>query len=86
MKSPYEARTSNEEGGEGPSDDHEGSSNKSDSSSDSSSDSGDIKDDSNSNSESNNSEDYSCNDWGEHPSDREDEDVGLFYEDCFDET
>ncbi|KAK9997796.1 hypothetical protein SO802_017399 [Lithocarpus litseifolius] len=84
MESPYEARTSNEEGGEAPSEDHEGSSTRSDSSSDSSSDSGDRNDDSNSASESNNSEDYvsqySGNDWGEPPSDREDEDVGLFYE------
>ena len=45
LKSPYEARTSNEERGEAPSDDHGGSSN----------DSGDSKDDSNNNSESNNS-------------------------------
>ena len=45
LKSPYEARTSNEERGEAPSDDHRGSS----------SDSGDSKDDSNNNSESNNS-------------------------------
>ncbi|KAL0004789.1 hypothetical protein SO802_012350 [Lithocarpus litseifolius] len=57
-----------EEGREAPGDDDEGSSSKSDSSSDSSS----------SDSESNNSEDYdsqySGNDWGEPPSDREDED------------
>ena len=62
LKSPYEAKTSDEEEerGETPSDDDdEGSNNKSDSSSDNSSnDSGDSKDDSNSDSESNKSEDY----------------------------
>ena len=89
LKSPYEARTSNEdeERGEAPSDDDE-CNNKSDSSSDSSSSgNGDSKDDSNSDSESNNSEDYdsqySGNDWGKPPSNREDEDVGPFYEDHF---
>ena len=72
LKSPYKARTSDEdeEGGESPSDDDEGSNSMSDSSSDSSSsDSRDGEDDSNSDSESNNSEDYdsqySGNDWGE---------------------
>ena len=92
-KSPYEARTSDEdeEGEEAPSDDDKGSNGKSDSSSDSnsSSDYGNSEDDSNSDSESNDSEDYggqySGNDWGEPPSDKEDDDVGLFYEDCFDD-
>ena len=59
LKSPYKARTSDEEGGEAPSDEDEGNNNKSDSSSDSSSsNSGHGEDDSNSDSESNNSEDY----------------------------
>ena len=92
LKSPYEARTSDEdeEGGEAPSDSDEGSNSESDNSSDSSSsDNGDGEDDSNSDSESNNSGDYdsqySGNDWGEPLSDREDEDVGLFYEDRSDD-
>jgi len=90
LKSPYKARTSDEERGEAPSDDDEGSNSKSDSSNDSSSsDDGDGEDDSNSMSESNNSEDYdnqySGNDWGKPPSDRDDEDVGLFYKDHFDD-
>ena len=55
LKSPYKARTSDEEGGEAPSDEDEGNNNKSDSSS---SNSGHGEDDSNSDSESNNSEDY----------------------------
>ena len=87
LKSLYEARTSDEdeEGGEAPSDSDEGSNSESDNSSDSSSsDNGDGEDDSNSDSESNNSGDYdsqySGNNWGEPPSDREDEDVGLFYD------
>ena len=63
LKSPYEARTNDEdeEGGEAPSDDDEGSDSKSDSSSDSSSsDSGDSEDNNNndSDSDSNSSEDY----------------------------
>ena len=93
LKSPYEVRTSDEyeEGGEAPSDDDEGSDAKSDSSSDSSnSDSGHGDDDNNNDSESNNSEDYasqySGNDWGEPPSDREDEDEGLYYEDYDDDV
>ena len=88
LKGPYEGRTSDEDkgGGKAPSDDDEGSNNKNDSSSDSnSSDTRDGEDDNNSYSDSNNSEDYdsqdSGSDWGEPPSDREDEDVGLFYED-----
>ena len=90
LKSPYETRTSDEdeEEGEAPSDDDEGSNSKSDNSSDnSSSDNGDGEDDTNSDSESNDSKDYdsqySGTDWGEPPSDKEDKDVGLFYEDCF---
>ena len=93
LKSPYEARTSDEdeEGGEAPSDSDEGNNSKSDSSSDSSSsDDGDSEDDSNSDSESDNSEgydsQYSDNDWGEPPSDRKDEDVGPFYEDYFNDN
>ena len=83
MKSLYEASTSDREA---LSDDNEGSNSKSDSSSNcNSSNNGDGEDDSNSESESNNSEDYdsqySGNDWGEPPSDRDDEGVGLFYKD-----
>ena len=92
LKSLYEVRTSDEdeEGGEAPSDDDEGSNDKSDSSSDSSSsDDGDSKDDSNSDSESNNSEDYDSqyngDDWGAALSDREDNDEGPFYEDHYDD-
>ena len=92
FKSPYEVRTidEDEEGGEAPSDDDEGSNNKSDSSSDSSSnDNGNSKDDSNSDSESNNSENYdsqySGNNRCEPLNDREDEDVGPFYEDHSDD-
>ena len=91
LKSPYEVRTSDEdkEVGEAPSDDDEGSSSKSDSGSDSSSDSGDSKDDSNIDSESNNSEDYDSqyggDEWGEPLSDRNDENVGLFYKDRSDD-
>ena len=81
LKSPYEARTSDEdEGWEAPSD------NSSDSSS---SDDKDSDDDSNIDSESDNSEgydsQYSGNDWGEPPSDKEDEEVGPFYEDHSDD-
>ena len=93
MKNPYEVRTSDEdkEGGEAPSDDDEGSNAKSDSSTDSSSsDSGHGDGDGNSDSESNNSEDYdsqySGNDWGEPPSDREYEDKGLYYKDYDDDV
>ena len=76
--------------GEAPSDSDEGSNSESDNSSDSSSsDNGDGEDDSNSDSESNNSGDYdsqcSGNVWGEPPIDREDDDVGLFYEDRSDD-
>ena len=89
LKSLYEVRTSDkdEEGVEAPSDSDEGGNNKSDSNSDSSSsDNGNSEDDSNSDSESNNSDSqYSGNDWGEPLSDREDEDVGLLYEDHFDD-
>ena len=92
LKSPYEARTNDEdeEGGEASSDDDKGSNNKSDSSSDNNiSDNGDDEDDNNRDSETNNSEDYdsqySGNYQGEPPSDREDENVGLFYEDHFDD-
>ncbi|KAL0010986.1 hypothetical protein SO802_006094 [Lithocarpus litseifolius] len=64
---------------------------KSNSSSDSSSnDSGHSDDDNNNDSESNNSEDYdsqySGNDWGVPPSDREDEDANLFYEEYNDDV
>ena len=91
LKSPYEARTSDEdeEGGEAPSDSDKGSNNKSGSSDSSNSDDGDGKDDSNNDSESNNSEDYdsqySGDDWGKPPSDKDDEDEGPFYEDHFDD-
>ena len=87
LKSLCEARASDEyeKEGEPPSNDDEGSNNESDSSSDS----GDGEDDSNSDNESNDSEDYdsqySGNDWGEPPSDREYEDDGLYYEDYDDD-
>ena len=61
LKSPYEVRTNDEdeEGGEAPSNDDEGSDNKSDSSSDSnSSNSGDSEGDNNNDSDRNNGEDY----------------------------
>ena len=87
LKSPYELRANDEdeEGGAAPSDDNEGSDANSDSSSDNNnSDSGHSDDDSKNDSESNNGEDYdsqySGNDWGEPPSDREDEDIELYYE------
>ena len=93
MKSPYELRVNDEDekGGTAPSNDDEGSDTESDSSSDnSSSDSGHSDDDSNNDSESNNSEDYdsqySGNDWGEPSSDREDEDVELYYEEYYDDV
>ncbi|KAL0001273.1 hypothetical protein SO802_015054 [Lithocarpus litseifolius] len=68
-----------EEGGEAPNDDDEGSNSKSDSSSDSSiSDNENSEDDCNSDNESSSSEDYdnqySGNDWGAPPSDRDEED------------
>ena len=92
--STYKAKTSDkeEEGGETPSDDDdEGSNSKSDSSSDSSSnDSRDSKDDSDSDSGSNNNEDYdsqySGDDWGAPPSDREDNDVDYYDGDIEDDT
>ena len=92
LKSPYEARTDDEdeEEGEAPSDDDKDSDNKSDNSSDnSSSDNGDSGDNNSSDSDSDNSsgEDYdsqdSDNDRGEPPSDIKDEDVGSFYEDHY---
>ena len=90
LKSPYEAKTNDEdeEGGEAPSDDDEGSDNKSDSSHDSSSSNiRDSEDDNNNDSDSNSSDgydsQYSGNDWGEPLSDREDEDVGHFCENHF---
>ena len=92
LKSPYEVRTydEDEEGGETPSDDDEGSNSKSDNSSDnSSSDSRDSGDNNSSDSDSDNSnsEDYDSqdngNDRGEPFSDIEDEDVGFFYKDHF---
>ena len=88
LKNPYEARTSDEdeEGGEAPSDDDEGSNNKSED--EAPSDDGDGEDDSNNDSKSKNSDDYdsqySGNNQYELPSDREDEDVGLFYVDYYD--
>ena len=87
LKSLYELRASdgNEEGGTALSDDEDRSEDKSDSSSDnSSSDGGYDDDDSSTNSDDNSSRSYdspySGDDWGELPSDREDEDVDLFYE------
>ncbi|KAK9986684.1 hypothetical protein SO802_031635 [Lithocarpus litseifolius] len=67
-----------EEGGTTPSDDEDESDGKNDSSSDSNSnDSGHDDDDSNSRSYDS---PYSGDDWGEPPSDKEDKDVDLFYE------
>ena len=93
LKSPYELRANDEdkERGAAPSNDEDGSDYKSDSSSDSnSSDSGPDDDGSSTSSESNNSRDYdsqhSGNDWGEPPSDREDEDAYLFYEEYDDDV
>ncbi|KAL0011335.1 hypothetical protein SO802_006443 [Lithocarpus litseifolius] len=79
-----------EEGGATPIDDEDGSDDKSNSSSDNnSSDSGHDDDDSSTNSESNSSRDYDTlyngNDWGEPPSDREDEDADLFYKEYDDD-
>ena len=93
LKSPYEARMSDEdeERGKAPGDSDESRNSKSDCSSDNdSNDDGNGEDDSNSDSESNKSKDYdsqySGNDWGGPPSDREDEDVGPLYEDHFDDA
>ena len=87
LKSPYELRANDEdeEGGIAPSDDEDRSDDKSDSSSDNSSnDSGPNDDDSSTDSNDNSSRSYdspySGDDWGEPPSDREDEDADLFYE------
>ena len=88
LKSSYELRAHNEdEKGEAtPIDDEDESDDKSDSSSDSNSsnNSGHDDDDSSTNSvdSSNRSYDslYSGDDWGKPPSDREDEDADLFYE------
>ena len=93
LKSLYELRANDEdeEGEAAPGNDDEGSDTESNSSSDNSNnDNGHDDDDSNSNSESNNGEDYdgqySGNDWGEPPSDREDEDADLFYEEYNDDV
>ena len=87
LKSPYELRASDgdEEGGIAPSDEGDGSEDKSDSISVSSnSDSGHDDDDSSNNCDGNSSRSYdipySGDDQGEPPSDREDEDADLFYE------
>ena len=87
MKSPYELRASDgdEEGGTASSDDEDVSEDKSDSSSDNSNNDGrHDDDDSSTNSDDNSSRSYdspnSGHKWGELPSDREDEDADLFYE------
>ena len=87
MKSLYELRANdgNEEEGTTPSDDKDESDDKSDTSIDSSSnDSGHGDDDSSTDSDDNYSRSYdspySGDNWGEPPSDKEDEDVDLFYE------
>ncbi|XP_050254146.1 uncharacterized protein LOC126700169 [Quercus robur] len=86
LKSPYELRDNDEDEEEGtsPSDDEDGSEDKSDSSSNNnSSDSGHDDDDSITNSDDNSrsyDSSYNGNDWGEPPSDREDEDEDLFFE------
>ena len=90
MKSPYELRANDEdeERGAAPSDDEDESDDKSDSSSDgSSNDSGHDDDDSSTNNVDNSrsyDSSYNGDDWGKPPSDREDEDVDLFYEECDD--
>ena len=86
LKCPYKltANDEDEEGGAASSDDEDEDDDKSDSSSDSSSsDGGHDNDDSSTNSVDNNKSydsPYSGDDWGEPPSDREDEDADLFYE------
>ncbi|KAK9988583.1 hypothetical protein SO802_028822 [Lithocarpus litseifolius] len=87
LKNPYELRTYNEDEEEGaaPNDDEDGSEDKGDSSSDNSScDSGHDDDENctNIHNSGNRSYDslYSGDDWGEPPSDGEDKDEDLFYE------
>ena len=93
LKSMYELRANDGDGEGGTTliDDDDGSEDKSDSSSDSrSNDSGHDDDDSNTNSDDNNSRSYdnlySGDDWGEPPSDGEDEDADLFYEESDDDV
>ena len=92
LKSTYELRANDGdgEGGTTLSDDDDGSEDKSNSSSDSrSNDSGHNDDDSNTNSDDNNriyDSLYSGDDWGEPPSDREDEDADLFYKEYDDDV
>jgi len=94
LKNPYETRTNDEnnEGQKAPSDDDEDSDSENDNSGDSNSDnSGDSGDNNNNDndSEKSSSEDYDSQDSGndreEPPSNREEEDVGSFYEDHFDD-
>ena len=91
LKSPYELRANDgdEEEGITPSDDEDGSEDKNDSSSGcSSNDSGHDDDDNSSNSDDNSKSydsSYNGDDWGELLSDREDEDVDLFYEEYDDD-
>ena len=87
MKSPYEleANDGDEEGGTTLGDDEDGSEDKNDSSSDnSSSESGHNDNDNSTNSDDNSNRSYdslySGDDWDEPPSEREDEDANLFYE------
>ena len=86
LKSPYELRANDgdEERGTTPNDDEDGSEGKSDTSSDGNSNyRGHDDDDSNTNSDDNNKSyynSYNGGDWGEPPSDKEDEDADLFYE------
>ncbi|KAK9984329.1 hypothetical protein SO802_033854 [Lithocarpus litseifolius] len=82
LKRPYELRANDEdeEGGVAPGDDEVGSDDKSDSSSDSGHDDDDNSADSEDNSSRSYDSPYSGDDWGEPFSDREDEDVDLFYE------
>ena len=92
LKSTYELRANDGdgEGGTTLSDDDDGSEDKSNSSSDSrSNDSGHNDDDSNTNSDDNNriyDSLYSGDDWGEPPSDREDEDADPFYKEYDDDV
>ena len=87
MKSRYElkANDEDEEWGAAPSDDEDGSEDKSDSSSDNNNNNiGPNDDDNNIDSDVNSGKSYDSpfngDDWGEPPSDREDEDTDLFYE------
>ena len=86
IEKPYELRANDEdeEGVVAPNDDEDESNDKSDSSNDSSSNDSGEDDDSSIDSDNNNSKSYDSpyngDDWGEPPSDREDEDADLLCE------